>query len=460
MTRASLQVYNRMPYSLRCAAASLQGIRIQRTRYGGATGALVDQAVDRESWTVERWRTWRGAALARQLENAARRVPFYREDRPLIDGPIAELSSWPVLGKPDLLGHEARFVRDVGARGPVVREHTSGTTGTPLSLTLSRSSVRSWYALFRARTLQWNGVNPGDRWAMLGGQLVANAERTSPPYWVWNAAARQLYLSSFHLSDRSAGAYAATMVRHRVTYLLGYPSAMASLARAIEATGSSPPRLRVAISNAEPLFPEQREVIGRVFGCEVRDTYGMSEAVAGASECAHGSLHLWPEAGVVEILDDDGDPVPDGRVGRIVCTGLLNDVMPLIRYDLGDRGALVPEDAPPCACGRLLPRLKEVTGRDDDVVVTPDGRQIGRLDGVFKTDTPIREAQIVQQSHERFLVRIVPADAFTEAVGSAISQRLRDRVGDVEVRVELVETIPRTTNGKFRAVISELERRR
>ena len=101
-----------------------------------------------------------------------------------------------------------------------------------------------------------------------------------------------------------------------------------------------PPGLKVVISNAEPLFSYQRKLISQVFGCPVRETYGMSEMVAAAGECEHGRLHLWPEAGIVEVLADDRDePLPNGEVGRLICTGLINEDMPLIRYELGDRGS-------------------------------------------------------------------------------------------------------------------------
>ena len=92
---------------------------------------------------------------------------------------------------------------------------------------------------------------------------------------------------------------------------------------------------------------------------------------------------------MVEVLEA-GAPVPAGTVGDLVCTGLLNADMPLVRYRVGDRGALAPADEG-CRCGRTLPTLATVEGRVDDVLLTPDGRRIGRLDPVFKADLPVRE---------------------------------------------------------------------
>src|SRR6202040_3103570 len=100
--------------------------------------------------------------------------------------------------------------------------------------------------------------------------------------------------------------------------------------------------------------------------------YGMAEIVAAASECESGSLHQWPEVGRIEVLHDDSDERAEGGGGRLSCTGLLNADMPLVRYAIGDRGALVASD-PVCRCGRALARLAAIDGRSDDVILTPDG---------------------------------------------------------------------------------------
>ena len=229
------------------------------------------------------------------------------------------------------------------------------------------------------------------------------------------------------------------------------------LAQGALESGKAPPQLRVVISNAEPLYPHQRSRIEQAFGCDVRDTYGMAETILGASECDHASLHLWPEAGIMEILKDDAEaPVSPGAPGRVVATGLLNDDMPLVRYEVGDRATLDPSTIP-CACGRSLPRLESVEGRSDDVVVTPDGTRVGRLDPVFKSDLAVREAQIVQERVDLLRVRVVPAPGWRERDREVIVKRLQDRVGRrMNVVVEEVPVLERTAAGKLRAVVSRL----
>ena len=182
----------------------------------------------------------------------------------------------------------------------------------------------------------------------------------------------------------------------------------------------------------------------------------MAEIVAGASECEAGTVHLWPEVGNVEVLHDSADDaLSPGQTGRLVCTGLLNADMPLIRYEIGDLGSLAPAGRR-CQCGRTLPILQSVEGRLDDVIRTRDGRRVGRLDPVFKADIPLREAQIIQERLDLVRVRIVPAKGYRARHGDAIIKGLRDRIGDMDIVLEQVDHIPRTASGKLRGVISRV----
>ena len=110
------------------------------------------------------------------------------------------VENWPVLAKESLREDAAAFLADDQSPRTMFHEHTSGTTGKPLDLWWSRETVRNWYALFEARSRRWYGVSRNDRWAILGGQLVARQGQERPPFWVWNAALNQLYMSSYRLS--------------------------------------------------------------------------------------------------------------------------------------------------------------------------------------------------------------------------------------------------------------------
>jgi phenylacetate-coenzyme A ligase PaaK-like adenylate-forming protein len=453
-----LRLYHRLPPPARSMAASLRGLYLSAWRYGPDTERLIAAAFEREHWSADKWNAWQQERLAYVLRRAATQVPYYREqwtarrcrgDRASWE----ELANWPVLEKEPLRRHPAAFIADDCDRRRMYHEHTSGTSGKSISLWYTRQTDRNWYALFEARWRRWYGVSRSDRWAILGGQLVTPVRQKRPPFWVWNGPMKQLYMSSYHLAPDLIPYYLDALARYRVTYLRGYTSSLFALAHEALRRKKRDLNMKVVITNAEPVFDYQRQVITEAFACPVRETYGMSEMVAAASECEHNRLHLWPEAGWLEILDGD-QPVPNGTVGDFVCTGFMNADMPLIRYRVHDRGARSAENS--CPCGRTLPLLARLEGRMDDVLYTSDGRQIGRLDPVFKADLPIREAQIVQETLNRVRVRYVPADNFTPLAGRSLVERLQDRMGAVEVLLEPVAVVPRGPNAKFRAVICQI----
>lgn len=456
MRAAALRIYHALPASLQSAAAGLHGWRLSRWRYGPESDALVAQALERDSWSPARWAEWRADSLGLLLERAATRVPYYQaawsaRRRAGDHASPTLLENWPVLEKESLRASPRAFLADDCSPRRMYQEHTSGTSGTPLTLWWSRATVRRWYALFEARARRWHGVSRTDAWAIIGGQPVVPASRRTPPFGVWNGALRQLYLSAYHIGAESVSWYVAELSRRRIAYVLGYPSALDALARQILDHGLASPRLAVVITNAEPLYRFQRERIEAAFGCPVRETYGMAEIVAAASECDAGRMHLWPEVGVTEVEEARAA----GAGAPLICTGLLNPDMPLIRYQVGDDALL---GASRCECGRSLPVIDSLTGRHDDVLRTADGRSIGRLDPVFKRELRIREAQIVQEELTRIRVRVVPAPGFGPDDRRAISDGLRLRMGDVRVEFEELAALPRSANGKLRAVISNLPR--
>lgn len=459
MTDNLLKIYHRLPYPVRSLVASCRGLYLCAWRYGQVTEQLVEEALERESWDAARWEDWQQEQLAVLLHRAATRVPYYskqwEERRRRGDKrSYGYLENWPILEKETLRQNALAFIADDCHPRHMFHDHTSGTTGKPLNLWGSKKTVRAWYALFEARARQWYGVSRFDRWAILGGQLVVPGLQKSPPFWVWNAGMKQLYMSSYHLSPKLIPAYVDALLHYRIKYLLGYTSALYALAQQVLMANRRDLKMEVVITNAEPLFEYQRRTISEAFQCPVRETYGMAETVMAASECQAGALHLWPDVGITEIVEGE-ESLADGQTGDFICTGLLNADMPLIRYRVGDRGSL-SRQAASCLCGRLLPLVNKIEGRIDDLLYTRDGRRIGRMDPIFKSNLPIREAQIIQERLDKIRVLYIPTPEFTSAAGRSIIERVQARMGDVEVLLNEVEEIPRTANGKFRAVICQL----
>ena len=182
----------------------------------------------------------------------------------------------------------------------------------------------------------------------------------------------------------------------------------------------------------------------------------MGEMVLAASECAGGTMHMWPEVGKIEVFDDqDNVPITDGKAGRLILTSLLNTDMPLIRYEIGDRGGGILPDHK-CNCSKGLPVLSNIQGRNNDVITTVDGRKIFWMNPVLY-NLPVREAQITQQSIKTIIVTFVPAPDFTSETRDIIVKRIQEILGGVEVVMKEVDKVPRGANGKFKAIVSNID---
>lgn len=450
----ALSLYHRLPPFSRSVVASLRGYYLNWWRYDKESEKLAEEILERDFWSEKQWREWQDERLSFILHRAATQVPFYKklwaERRKKGDKASWDyLENWEILEKQTLRSQANEFVADDCNPGKMFKEHTSGTTGTPLSLWISQATLKYWYALSEARWRGWNGVSKNDRWAILGGQLVTPISQKKPPFWVWNAGLNQLYMSSYHLAPNLLETYLDALKKHRIRYLWGYTSALYSLAQKALSENRKDLKMDVVITNAEPLFDYQKELISEAFNCPVRETYGMAEMVAAASECEEGKMHQWSDAGIIERKNSNDNNQPTD----FICTGLVNPDMPLIRYRIGDCGTFCNEI---CECGRTLPLLGKIEGRSDDVLFTRDGRRIGRLDPIFKDNFPIIEAQLIQESLNKIIVKYVPADNFSQRDEIDLTNRIQERLGDIEVKIEKVVHIPRTERGKFRAVVCNL----
>jgi len=454
------KLYLNLPHPMRSLAASIRGISLRFWRYGPETEKLVAEALERDSWDSNKWKNWQEERLVYVLHRAATKVPYYRQlwtsrrlkgDRSSYE----YLENWPILKKEALRSSPTAFVADDLNPKQMFCDRTSGTSGTPLQIYQTRKTITGWYALFEARTRRWHGTSIHDHWAMLGGQLIVPYHNKKPPFWVHNWALNQIYLSNYHLAADTLKYYVDALKRFQPTHMIAYPSSATVLAEGVLSQGIEYPPMQVFFSNAEYLSSVQRDLISHAFVCPVRNTYGMAEIAIGSSECQYDSLHIWPESGIIEVCEDERDQVvPSGQVGRFIISGIFNADMPLIRYEVGDRGHLTdPKEN--CVCGRQTPIIGDIEGRLNDLVYTPDGRKVFWLNPIFY-GLPLREAQIVQENIHLIRVCIVPHSNFNQKQQDEIIERLRNRVGDMEISLELVDSIPRSSNGKFQGVVNKI----
>ncbi len=217
---------------------------------------------------------------------------------------------------------------------------------------------------------------------------------------------------------------------------------------------------RLVFTSAELLDAASGKLVGSAFGAELFDFYACSEFGLLAWECKeHNGYHVNADSVLMEFVDDDGEAVASGERGKVVCTGLFNDVMLLIRYELDDVAVPIDDE---CSCGRALPLIRLVEGRADDFLMATDGRLISPtvfFPYPFENVDEIKQFRVIQQGRKKLVVQIVAKEVFSNQnqVVENAEKKLRGLFGgDMEVEFQFVEKIPRDPSGKLRKVISRM----
>jgi len=265
-------------------------------------------------------------------------------------------------------------------------------------------------------------------------------------------------LNAFEMSPQAMDDYIAAIRRFRPRCIYGYASSLALLARRALQRGVDlrMDSLRVACTTGEPLYPDQRQVIGDAFGCPVANEFGSRDIGFTAHETPAGQMLLMSESILLEVLDPRGDPVAPGEPGEAVMTGLCSEAQPFIRYRTGDVVTMAPEG---CHEGRGLHVLAQVSGRTTDLVVRPDGTVMHALALIYvlRASDGVGEFRVRQTAPDRLEVSVVPTGAWSDEVEAGVRQGLAARMGGgVEIEIGRCDAIPPEPSGKFRYVVSDV----
>lgn len=437
---------------------STYGVYWHWARFGGDSKKHKRGYQEREYFSTEKWSEYQQQKLKELLEICLTQVPYFRDTwskSTQLAVKNGYLNGIPLLEKDPIRSNPNLFRRQDMNPFPKFVFHTSGTTGTPIISTFTLSELRNSMALREVRSANWAGVSFKDARATFSGRMVEPDPQQDKDIYRYNVAEKQVYFSAFHLKPQTASRYVNALKKHKVIWMTGYAVSFYLLAKYILDQNLKVPPLQAIITTSEKLTEEMRLVMQKAYQCRVYEEYSTVESALFASECEHSRLHVSPDVGIVEILRPDGTPCQQGEIGEVVTTCLIRSYQPLVRFRLGDLAAWDPE---PCPCGRQMPVIKEVVGRIEDIVTGPDGRQLVRFHGIFVDQPHVIEGQIIQESLTNFTVKIVPTSGFSELDVLDIQKRMHLRLGEgVEIKVEQVQEIPRTSSGKFQAVISKVK---
>lgn len=449
-TRAE-NIYFSSPIWLQNLLVSAMGYKLYRKRYTGNYREIRELVARSRSWSPEERDAYQSERLHSMVRHCHQNIPYYQALfaehglHPNDITQVSDLRKLPVLTKKPLQQNGATF-RTPGSK-PFMIQHTSGSTGTPLALYVNELTYKMAMALLVDHE-EFHGVPFGARRATFAGRMLKQAHDMAPPFSRYNRAENQRLYSSYHLNEQTFSHYRNELNKFRPQEIIGYPSAIADLATQYQHANCKPDfQVTAIITNSETLLEWQRERIESVFNCKVRDYYGTAEYVTFAGQDKNGIYQTNPAIGITEIVFDTESP----NAGKVVATTLTNELMPLLRYEIGDTATV-----PTAQAGSIRQdQLVAVNGRIDDYIKTEDGRLIGRIDHIFKGLEGIQEAQVVQNSLTHCTIRIVTQTPPEQFDRTKLLENMRFRTGDsMEISIEFLSSIPRGANGKFKSVLS------
>jgi phenylacetate-CoA ligase len=403
------------------------------------------------------------------LEHAAAHVPYHRARfaaagvRPRDIVAPADLARLPISVKADLReGFPDATTADDLPASRRQRMLTSGSTGLPLEFYWDRSALPELGATDRF-WLGWAGT------AVWHTRVLV----TSPAYFYRELLPSRrvpALLNRWVIGQRteSLPADEATAARFRALvervacrgdyHVRGYPGALSSLAARLLEEGRPLARgPRAVVSFAETLTAHAAEILTKGFGGPVVNYYSSWEVPQIAQSCPDhpALLHVNAARVLLRIVRDDGTDAVPGEAGRVVVTDLANHVMPFINYAPGDRAI----GGGPCPCGRGLPTLARLEGRESEMLRTPSGREVSSgplgqlLTFVIGIIPYVWEYQAVQTAPDAVLLRVVPTPRFTAEFGERLRRTVEEFLGgEMTVTVEPVSAIAAEPSGK-RAII-------
>jgi len=365
----------------------------------------------------------------------------------------------PLLTRTDLLLRGADIhCQMVPAEHGVVNEiQTSGSTGQTVAVRRTGVSGLTWMAL-TMRDHLWHGRNFSASLAVIRGLVTTQDDPVEAQKSGWGPPATLLFdtgPSYVQPLTMDLAGQADWLLARNPHYLLTYPTNLRALLNRFERLGRIPTGLREVRTIGETLAPDLRQRCRAVLGAGLVDLYSSQEVGVIALQCpASGLHHVQSESLLVEVLGDADQPCRPGEVGRVVVTDLHNFATPIIRYDIRDYA----EAGPVCPCGRGLPTLARILGRQRNMIVLPNGHRSWGMAGLhqFREIAVILQYQIVQHSLEDVEVRLVTPAALTPGQESRLKSVIREAMGHpFPLRFSYFEgELPGTRSGKFEEVVS------
>ncbi|MFC2150662.1 phenylacetate--CoA ligase family protein [Calditrichota bacterium] len=391
--------------------------------------------------------------LQNLLKNAVQNIPYYGElGIKIEEDPYSTLKKFPLLTKKIMNSRPDDLVQ--GDRSKLVSNTSSGSSGHRVS-TYDSGVTKSITRAVHTLCWEWGGFRLGEPFMQLGMELKRSRVKR-----IKDIMLRTAYTQSFHLEKQEVLNNLSPYRGTSNAVFGGYASGLYAYAKFANEAGLEDVTFKSVLSWGDKMFPHFRELLESQFHTKVYDLYGCAEGIVGAAQCTAMNYHIPTPHVIIEVIDREGNACLPGELGRVILTRLDNNVMPLIRYDVGDLAILADPDKA-CSCGMNFPLMEKIIGRDTDIVYSRSGKFmiVHFFTGIFEYIPQVKQFRVIQRDLDGIEIEYIKADGFIPATLDFAVDKIRGYLKE-DFRIDFTEVreIPPTTSGKPQIVKSEIAR--
>lgn len=453
------KIYAILPNFFQNLLVSLFNYLAYKKRYGGNYKAYLKQFGNNRTFSIEELNSLNVKKYELFLKYTFNSSGYYKSIYKDVPDyyKIENIEKLPILDK-EIFRKEINSINTITKSEGMVSK-TGGTTGKSLEVFYTYDNMQERFAMlddFRNRF----GYKLGKKTAWFSGKnLLSKKDLKRKRFWKTDYFHKVRYYSTFHIKEDYLKFYVEDLIKFKPEYFVGFPSTILEIAKyGIKKDYDFPANTVKAIfPTAETITEEMREIIETFFKTKMYNQYASSEGAPFIFECVQNKLHLELQSGVFEVLDDDNLPT---QSGKLVITSFTTRGTPLIRYDIGDSITLENENFV-CTCGNNNPMVKEIGGRIDDFIYSPQNGKInlGNVSNTLKDTSGILKFQAQQNYLDKIeLLIVVDKELFNKQVETKFVQNWRDRIGsEMELKLNFVEDIAVEKSGKYRIVKNKIK---
>lgn len=449
------KIYINVPNGIQNLLISLFNILAYKDRYGKHYKYFLKVYSENKSLSIRELKDVQKEKYEKFVAFALNNTPFYKKFYRDSNEPtkLENLSELPILSK-ELLRENREDIYTLPKNKAIISK-TGGTTGVALEVRFTKKDVEERFAILDHFRNKY-GYKLGEKTAWFSGKTLLNRKDIHKNrYWKTDHLFKVRYYSTFHISEHTAKYYLENLIKLKPKFIIGFPSCLMELARVGKKLNIMfPEGIHAIFGTAETITEQIKYELENYFKTRVLNQYASSEGAPFIVECPLGNLHLELQSGVFEVLDENNLPC---KKGKLIITSFSTHGTPLIRYDIGDEIELSDEI---CTCGNNNPLVKEILGRSNDYLISPEFGKInlGNISNTLKNVAGIIKMQIIQEDLNSIQINIcTDKTEYTETAEKIFIQNWRERIGNqITINIKNVNEIPNEKSGKFKMIKNKL----